>query len=256
MGAYPTYPRAEFLEWCTLHEGIFSDHAAELGLTAEQADGFKTATGKSQAGLQRQKAAKSESKAATEHVGVAFDELGRAAGNVVRTIRAFAETTDDPAAVYDLAKIPAPSAPSPMPPPGQPTNLTVVLDPTFGTMTLRWQCKNPAGASGTSYIIRRRLPGEEAFTFIGVAGKKSFVDTSLVAGPDSVQYVVQGQRAEQVGPASPLFTVNFGRLPNGGRTASVTANATTVAQNSADPARWNVNIPAPAGNGRSVQTGI
>ena len=38
-----------------------------------------------------------------------------------------------------------------------------------------------------------------------------------------MQYTVQGQRADSSGPLSPIFTVNFGRLPGGGMTASVAA---------------------------------
>jgi hypothetical protein len=95
---------------------------------------------------------------------------------------------------------------------------------TSGNLTLRWTAANPAGTSGTSYIIRRRLPSESEFSFIGVSGRKEFVDDSLIAGPDSVLYTVQGQRADSSGPLSPIFTVNFGRLPSGGFTASVMAS--------------------------------
>lgn len=106
---------------------------------------------------------------------------------------------------------------------------------------------NPTGTSGTSYIIRRKLPSESEFSFIGVSGKKEFVDDSLIAGPDSVQYTVQGQpltrdatsshvdaqrpsrvkgqRADSSGPLSPVFTVNFGQAPGGGFTATVHAGA-------------------------------
>ena len=79
-----------------------------------------------------------------------------------------------------------------------------------------------------------------------MSGKKSFVDDTLVAGPDSVQYTVQGQRANLSGPVSPIFVVNFGELPEGGR---MVANVPTK---SANPAVWNIEIPAPSGNGRTV----
>jgi hypothetical protein len=57
-----------------------------------------------------------------------------------------------------------------------------------------------------------------------VSGKKEFIDDTLIAGPDSVQYTVQGQRADSSGPLSPIFVVNFGRLPGGGVTATVMAD--------------------------------
>ena len=102
----------------------------------------------------------------------AFDDLSSTVGKVVRTIRAYAESADDPDAVYAIAQIPPPGKPTPKPPPAQPTDLTVLLDPTEGTVTLRWKARNPAGTSGTAYLIRRRLPGESEFTFIGVSGPR------------------------------------------------------------------------------------
>jgi hypothetical protein len=118
-----------------------------------------------------------------------------------------------------------PAPPSPAPPPAQPTDLTVELEPQIGDLILRWKAENPSGTSGTSYIIRRKLEGESSFSFIGVTGSKKFVDTTLIAGPDTVQYTVQGQRADQTGPMSQVFMVTFGRTPSGGTVAFVGASA-------------------------------
>jgi hypothetical protein len=158
---------------------------------------------------------------ATQAAQDAFGSLRSSAGDVVRLIRAYAESTSKPITVYNLAQIPPPATPTPMPPPGQPTNLTVTLTPADGALLLRWKVVNPPGANGTSYIIRRKLPTEGEFSFIGVSGRKEFVDDTLIAGPDSVQYTVQGQRSDSSGPLSEMFTVNFGRLPGGGMTAMV-----------------------------------
>lgn len=238
MATYPTAPRTAFLEWCEVHESAFIDHAAEIGLTESQALAFKDATVEGGARLLNQEQAKVDAKVATQKVCVAFKDLRNAAGDAVRTIRAFAETSEDPDAVYAIAKIPPLQPPSPLPPPGQPTNLTVLLDSTTGTITLAWKVSNPIGSSGTAYLVRRRLPGETEFEFLGLSGKKTFEDMTLIAGPDSVQYTVQGQRGDLSGPISPIFVVNFGRLPGGGRSASVA----TLENNSA---ALNVEIPAP-----------
>ncbi len=242
---YPTAPRSAFLEWCQVHAPVFTSAVAEIGLTAEEALAFAEATTLGETRLLGQVAAKEVSKVATQQVVSAFDELSGTAGNVVRTIRAYAESSENPDAVYAIAQIPPPGEPSPQPPPAQPTELTVLLDPTEGTVTLRWKAKNPVGTSGTAYLVRRRLPGESDFAFIGVSGKKNFVDATLVAGPDSVQYTVQGQRADLSGPVSPIFTVNFGKLPSGGLTARVTTG-------DIGDARWNVDIPAHSGNGKTA----
>ncbi|MFN0137051.1 MAG: hypothetical protein ACKVS9_13150 [Phycisphaerae bacterium] len=54
-----------------------------------------------------------------------------------------------------------------------------------------------------------------------MAGEKELTDDTLIAGPNSVQYTVQGQRAGSSGPLSPTFTVNFGQAPGAGFSATV-----------------------------------
>ncbi|MBL8879122.1 MAG: hypothetical protein JNG88_08385 [Phycisphaerales bacterium] len=225
MGAYPTSPRAAFLQWCEAHAPVFTANAAQIGLTTNQASAFAAATTAGAAALLAQEQAKQAYRVATQQAEGAFGTLRSSAGDTVRLIRAFAESQPKPDVVYNTAQIPPPSPPSPAPPPAQPTDLTVTLGASDGALMLRWKASNPTGTSGTSYIIRRKLPSESEFSFIGVSGKKEFVDDSLVAGPDSVQYTVQGQRADSSGPLSPIFTVNFGRLPGGQVTASVMQGA-------------------------------
>ena len=59
-------------------------------------------------------------------------------------------------------------------------------------------------------MVRRRLPTETSFTIIGVSGERRYVDNSFLAGPDSVEYTVQAQRADRAGAESAIFTINFG----------------------------------------------
>ncbi|HYF15375.1 MAG TPA: hypothetical protein VD971_09925 [Phycisphaerales bacterium] len=89
-----------------------------------------------------------------------------------------------------------------------------------GAVELRWRSNNPTGTSGTSYIVRRRLSPTEEFAFVGVTGERRFVDNTFIAGPDSVQYTVQGQRADSAGPLSEILAVRFGRT-GPGRTLSI-----------------------------------
>ena len=219
MGTYPTSPRAAFLAWCEAHKSIFADNALQIGLTANQATVFTNATNTANGDLTAQTVAKDAAMAATVTCDDSFGVLRHLAGEMVRSIKTYAEMQKEPNTVYTLAQIPPPATPTPMPPPGQPTNLTVTLATSNGELTLRWKCENPSGAAGTSYIIKRKLPTQSAFEFVGVSGKKEFVDNTLFAGPDSVQYTVQGQRSDQSGPLSEIFTVNFGRLAEGGMTA-------------------------------------
>ncbi|MBI5864618.1 MAG: fibronectin type III domain-containing protein [Planctomycetes bacterium] len=250
MGAYPTSPRAAFLQWCEAHAPVFTANAAAIGLTPAQATAFATATTAGAAALLAQEQARQAALVATQQAQTAFDTLRAGAGDTVRLIRAFAESQTKPEVVYNTAQIPPPSPPSPAPPPAQPTDLTVTLDASGGNLTLRWKAANPTGTSGTSYIIRRRLPGESEFAFIGVSGKKEFVDDSLVAGPDSVQYTVQGQRADSSGPLSPTFTVNFGQAPGGGMMATVMAGAYEATPSTVDGRAVQKVLPNGNGSGK------
>lgn len=270
MATYSVTPRPAFLEWCQVHAPVFVEQAAEIGLGAGQAGEFNAAAELAAAALLEQEQARQAALVATQRVEQAFAALAARAGDAVRSIRAFAGTAADANRVYALAQVPPPAAPSPVPPPGRPNRLTVALDATTGSLTLRWKANHPASARGTSYIIRRRILDETGrtregipegvgarrdsrtsssrtseFTFIGVSGKKTFTDETLPAGIDSVQYTVQGQRSNLSGPVSPIFTVNFGKRADGAR---VVQGVTTW---TATPAMWNVEIPAPSANGRA-----
>ncbi|MCB9852659.1 MAG: hypothetical protein H6819_06160 [Phycisphaerales bacterium] len=241
MATYPTSPRADFLQWCQSHQQVFVDNAATIGLTTEQAAAFATETSAAVAADLAQASSKESAKVATQTVNDAVSTLQSSAGDVVRSIRAYAELQADPNSVYNTAQIPPPASPTPAPPPAQPTDLTVTLEAASGDLMLSWKAANPSGTSGTSYIIRRRLPTESEFSFIGVSGKKKFVDTTLVAGPDSVQYTVQGQRSDSAGPVSQIFVVTFGQLSDGTSSAYVGASAPRAAIAAKAPTNGNGN---------------
>ena len=91
--------------------------------------------------------------------------------------------------------------------------------------------------------MRRRSPRRP--------GVESRVDDTLIAGPDSVQNTVQGQRADSSGPVSEIFTVNFGQLPGGGQTATVVASSATPMS---DQALVNAIVNSkPLGSGQPVR---
>lgn len=258
MSTYPTSPRSAFLEWCQTHVATFLTSPAAIGLTPAQASAFNAATDAAAAASMDQGIAREASKTATLTAEVAFDALRASASEVVRTIRTFAENSADPNAVYIEAQIPPPSPPTPAPPPAQPTDFTVTLDSNDGSMVLRWKAANPVGTTGTAYVVRRKLPGESEFAFLGISGKKEFIDDTLVAGPDSVQYTVQGQRGNLAGPVSPTFIVSFGRAPDGGFTTAFVREGmpATGGTYAADKALVDAIVssrPGAASNGRTAK---
>lgn len=223
MGTYPTSPRSAFLTWCQAHTQGWIANAAGIGLTAGQATAFDTATTAAADALGAQEAARLAYRAATDACNDAFGDLRSITGSSVQLIKGFAEQQANPSTVYQLAQIDPPAPPKPMPAPAKPTDLTVSIDPSSGALTLKWKAANPKGSSGTSYIIRRRIPGEPSFTFLGVTGTKTYVDASFIAGPDTVEYTVQGARSGIEGPLSNIFLIRFGASGGDGLlTATVT----------------------------------
>ena len=212
MATYPTAPRADFLAWANAHVQVFDDQEANIGLTAAQVLAFRTALTAAQASETALTNAKDIAAGATVENNGKFVALRKAASTCVRSIRTFAENNNNPN-VYTLAQIPPPADPSEVPPPAKPVNMTVSLDASNGAITLKWKASNPKGSTGTSYIIYRRLPAnpQGEFQFVGVSGEKKFTDNTFTAGPDAVQYVIQGQRSDKAGPLSDVFTVTFGR---------------------------------------------
>ncbi len=249
MATYPVFPRSAFEAWCQAHAGVFAAQAKQIGLPGPQAALFADRLAALKAAELAQALAMQAARMATQQVRQAYRDMRATAGDTVRLIRAFAEAGPDPSAVYQAAMIPVPQAGSPVPPPDRPHGLRVTLDATSGALTLRWKATNPPNGGGTTYLVRRRLPGEAGWTFIGVAGRKRFVDGTIPGGVASVEYVVQGHRADTAGPPSPIFTVNFGVSPAGGRVATVAA--ALPAEGLALPG-GTVAMPGAAGAGRAA----
>ncbi len=135
-----------------------------------------------------------------------MDALTNSGNIVIEQVRTKARTAGD--GVYPLANIPAPSAGTPKPPPGQPTDLKVALDAT-GALGLSWKCANPPGASGTTYNVFRRIGAVGEFTYLGGSGVREITDETVPAGSALVMYKIQAVRSTSVGPWN-TFNVFFG----------------------------------------------
>jgi hypothetical protein len=228
MGSYPTSPRSAFLAWCQAHTIPWGSNAAGIGLTAPIALEFTTLTTALATSMDAVETARLAYRNAVNNCNDAYRDLRAAAGNNVRSIRGYAEQQPKPQEIYDLAQIDPPAPPSPMPAPGQCTNLRVELLAN-GALGLRWKSANPAGASGTAYEIFRRIGTSGAFGYIGVAGgDKSYTDDTVPAGSTSVTYEITGIRSGIRGlPAQ--FLVNFGVGGGGFTVMSITEGAKLAA---------------------------
>lgn len=222
-----TYPRdrAEFLRWAESHVEVFSATAAAIGLTAAQAQAFKTQVGTLRSKTTAQQAARDAAKAATQAAGDADSATRELTSDLVRSIRAFATNNNNPN-VYVLAQIPAPNPSAPVPPPGQPTDFKVELN-SDGSITLKWKVKHPEGSDRVVYFVQRKLINESAFTLVGGSGEKSYQDDTLPVGIDGATYIITAQRGNVQGQPSRQLTVTFGSGgPGAMRFGFAEANAT------------------------------
>ncbi|HPF41688.1 MAG TPA: hypothetical protein PK093_23875 [Phycisphaerae bacterium] len=211
MSTYPTYPRSAFVEWCASHAGVFQAQEGEIGLSKAQAVAFGSTTEKAEALLIEQAQAWERYLVASRRARDGVARLRREAGDCVRSIRAFAETTGDAHKIYASARIAPPKSPSPAAPPERPRRLAATLNATSGALTLTWTARDPNRRGGVTYLVRRRLPGEPTFTLLGATGGKTFVDDAPPAGLSSVEYSVQAQRGARSSAVSEILVVHFGK---------------------------------------------
>lgn len=215
MSIVPTKTE-ELLTFCDQHETVWELIPTQIGLTAAQITAFKATLATAHDNFDAQQAAIAAARASTLSSKTSIRSLRTAVADLLRFIKAYAETQDDPNAIYAKAQIPAPVAPGPALPPGTPTDIRAGLEPD-GSVILKW--KALGGASGnTVWTVSRRLPAQAEFSFAGASGSRVFIDDTLPAGNSSVTYQIRGQRGSAMGPASLPFTVLFG---HGGGTLQI-----------------------------------
>lgn len=207
MGIIPQKVQDQ-LAFFNLHAPIWVTQAANIGLTAGQATQFSGKVTDAQDAWDNQQMQKSKALMATADMRAALSEAHGSCSALLAIIKGFAENSGDPQAVYSLAEIPAPAAPSPVAPPGAPFEAKVQLL-AGGEIVLGWKCNNPTNAVGTIYEVRRSLGEPEGGTLIGATGVKSFTDDTIPAGTSRVYYDVTGVRSTSRGPTT-TFLVKFG----------------------------------------------
>ena len=205
-----TYPRdrIEFLQWCEAHWPVWAKDPAALGLSVDDVNAFKVQTLAMRAAVTQQTTIRQAAKLATESVLENESDLRDVVSSQVRTIRAFAISSND-TDVYQLAQIPAPGTAAPLPPPGTPTDFKIELNST-GSITIRWKAQHPEGSSNVVYFVQRKLPGETAFRILGGSGERAYTDDTLPVGVDGATYIFTAQRGSVQSAASRQLTITFG----------------------------------------------
>ena len=212
------------IEFYETHAKAWDAVATQIGITAAEAGEMTNLTQQARAAYGASQEARNAAKAATQTFYDGTSDMATYGASLIAKIRAFAETTNNPA-VYNLAQIPPPATPSAVPPPGTPFEFTVGLLQD-GAVELNWKCTNPSGTYGTIYEVMRQIGGPSApMTFIGATGVRTFIDATLPAGSTPCTYKVTAVRSTSRGnPAQ--FTVNFGVGGGGGGRGFAVTNVT------------------------------
>jgi hypothetical protein len=209
----PTTKR-DMLPWARTHRDQWVENFAEIGLSEAQSVLFKGLVDQFVATAGAAETARQASLDATEADDNAYTAVRSMAGAFVRIIKGYAESTNNPE-VYALAGIKANAGPGSLPAPVPPAQLSLSLNGD-GSFQLKWKVTQPAGVTGVTYQVYRKLPGDAEAIFVGNSTKKSFKDATVPFGADGVTYLIQPVRGGVVGDISNQFTFQFGTGGGGG----------------------------------------
>lgn len=192
------------------HLSVWTDHSTEIGSTPEQVADFGVKLAAATDAYQAQLAAQASAQAATATLHNALEALAISGGAILQQIGTKARTGGVP--IYALANVDPPAAPSPRPAPGKVIQLKTQLQGD-GSLVLVWKCQRDGGRSGgTMYQIYRADGLQSPFQFLGVTGKKKFIDTTIPPGGGGVReflYKIIPIRSTKTGPPAE-FPIPFG----------------------------------------------
>lgn len=210
MGVVPP-TRIEKVEFYEAHNSIWAAQAANIGLTVPQVTALTTLTTAARAAFNQQQTAQAAAKSATENFHNKVRDMQAQGSDLIKTIKAYAETKNDPN-VYVLANIPAPASPTPAGPPVAPTDLAAVMN-SDGTIRLTWR---GTLAQRQFFSVWRQLPSQNLPLQIGAVAAKDFTDVTVPRGLNQVVYNVRAHRDAQVSTPTQNLVVYFGAIPGGG----------------------------------------
>jgi len=206
MGQNLPTSRLGKIEWFETRTPVWQNDPTAIGLDITRAADIFGLTTQARAAYSAAVDARASAKTATQAFYHAVDTLHATGSEDIALIKAFADASDDPGAVYAAAMVSPPAPPSQAPPPAQPFDVTTTLR-NDGTIEVKWKGTGP---TGTRYFVHRRLAGEQAFTVVGDFAGKSFVDGGVPAGTASVSYFVVAKRGETASSPSEQVTMPLG----------------------------------------------
>jgi hypothetical protein len=201
---------------------LWTTNSVAIGSSAAEISALSALITAAETSLLEQEQARETSESKTLACDNAIAAMEYAGATVISGVRYKARTAGD--VVFELSNLPAPATPSPVAPPGKPTDFTAELQED-GSVILGWKCPNPVGVGGTSYQVYRRDTPEGEFEAKGVAGERKWIDATIPAGSSQVTYKIRAFRSTAAGPWA-LYTVTFG---TGGTTSVADASGPKIA---------------------------
>ncbi len=212
--------RTDMIAWFAQRAPIWAANGAKIGLTPEQITALAGFVNTAQTTEAAAFAARAASKDATVVYHNEAEVLRDFGAGLVKTIKAYADATDNPN-VYSDASIPPPAPPAPLGPPATPTDVTASIN-NEGHVELNW---SGSRAGGTSFLVERTVTpvggSTGAWTLLASVEERDFIDTAVPQGLASALYRIKAQRAGGTSVASEPGQVLFGTASAGsGQTAS------------------------------------
>lgn len=195
------------LEFFTQRLPTWAANAEAIGLTAAQVASLQTLLVEAGNARSAVLATRQLAKNQTALQNAAMENMVDLGTAFIATIKAFAELSENPASVYELAGLTPPEPrPSPLPPPVPASDLkTQLLN--SGAVRVSWK---GTVAHGTFYDVYRQLEGETGFTLVGSSAARRFDDETVPAGTTRALYYTITRRDELVSDHSETALIRFG----------------------------------------------
>ena len=211
MSLLPSSPKDAPITWLETRIQAWTDNAAAIGLSTEQAAQMGTLISAARGSYQNAQQQRQIAKDATRTQDEAIADMRQLATALIATIKAFADANDDEN-VYNLAQFDPPAPPTPSADPVPPTDIELSLRPQ-GIIDIRWK---GSVAQGTTYEVQRQIGGQGDWTSSGTVPARSLSDAGVPAGSAQVGY-----RLRAVKPAA-----GAGNTDAGPRYSSFTSTQT------------------------------
>jgi len=184
--------KRERLQWIEARIDQWQQNQAQIGISVQQITNLKTLVGSASATFTAAEFARAAAKNATRDFYEAFNDMSGPTRDLIATIKAFAETTNNPN-VFSLSSIEPPAPPTPATAPTNPFDVSGSVSPT-GNATITWDADRSGASTGIFFMVERKRGNEATFSIIGGTAEKAFLDVDPRFATGTVQYRVKAQR--------------------------------------------------------------